>query len=239
MKIKLNDSHKRLVQQFGLSISQISKIFRKSVPIIAHFIKTLILVPSKKEVKNNLPIPFRAFYSDIYGIVDAFEIEIQKSADSQSQSATWSEYKHGNTLKYIVVCPPDGLIVFVSKGYEGRVSDVALFGDSKVMDILPKNIKMMTDRGFKNIDSFLHAKGAELVRPPSVFENEQPTKEEVIETKRIASLRIHVERVIRRIREYSILKPHASVDLCYMDLMDHIVTIACGLINLQSEIIKM
>lgn len=45
----------------------------------------------------------------------------------------------------------------------------------------------MADRGFKNIDYMLAKKKCKLVRPPSFFSNKKSTKEEVLETKRIAS----------------------------------------------------
>ncbi|KAF9801549.1 hypothetical protein SFRURICE_015043, partial [Spodoptera frugiperda] len=51
----------------------------------------------------------------------------------------------------------------------------------------------------------------------------------------IASLRIHVERVIRRLREFYMLKPHACVNLKHVKILDDIVIIACALINLQDS----
>ncbi|KAF9424329.1 hypothetical protein HW555_000468, partial [Spodoptera exigua] len=57
-------------------------------------------------------------------------------------------------------------------------------------------------------------------------------------SKVIASLRVHIERVIRRVREYTLLKPHSVVNYKYIPYLDEIVLTVCGLINLQGEIIK-
>jgi len=54
------------------------------------------------------------------------------------QALTWSEYKKCNTLKYLIAISPDGLIIFISGGYEGRVSDAELFDKSGIMNVLPE-----------------------------------------------------------------------------------------------------
>lgn len=98
----------------------------------------------------------------------------------------------------------------------------------------------MADRGFKQIQSILNPKECILIRPPTVSASVKPSKSESLrlESKSIASLRIHIEHVIKRLREYKMLKPHACI---YHDLVCHIdsvVLIASTLINLQTPIIK-
>lgn len=133
---------------------------------------------------------------------------------------------------------PDGYINFISEGYGGRCTDILLVEKSGYLDFLSENCTVMADRGFKNIDHMLAQKKCNLVRPPSVFTNKKSTKEEVLETKRIASLRIHIERVIVRLREFKTLKPHALMHLSLVSNVDDIIIIACALINLQKLIIK-
>lgn len=77
-----------------------------------------------------------------------------------------------------------------------------------------------------------------LVRPPSVETGVKMSKSQAKLTKQIASLRIHVERVIRRLREFYMLKPHACVNLKHVKILDDIVIIACALINLQDSLVK-
>ncbi|GLV33581.1 hypothetical protein CBL_21224, partial [Carabus blaptoides fortunei] len=55
-------------------------------------------------------------------------------------------------------------------------------------------MEIIADRGFKHVEQLLISKKCKLVRPPSVYSSTKPTKKEVMESKRIASLRIHVER---------------------------------------------
>lgn len=96
----------------------------------------------------------------------------------------------------------------------------------------------MADRGFKNIEKLLLEKNCILVRPPSVSSDAKLSKDEVMATKRIASLRIHIERVIRRVREFNFLRPHSCLHSKLIPLTDHVVNIACGLVNLQDPLIK-
>lgn len=141
-------------------------------------------------------------------------------------------------MKYLLCITPDSLNIFISKGYGGRVSDMELFGDCGIMNILPENSMLMTDRGFKGIDTILRTKNIELVRPPSVPDNYKPTKQEVILTKRIASVRIHVERAVRRIWEFKLFTPHSTLHHAIIPQVDVIIQIAGGLINLQQPLIK-
>lgn len=76
------------------------------------------------------------------------------------------------------------------------------------------------------------------MRPPSVTEDEPLSKEQVKEAKRIAALRIHVERVIGRLREFELLAKNNCIDNHFVSEFDKVVIVACGLINLQAKIIK-
>ncbi|KAF4529997.1 hypothetical protein B566_EDAN009173 [Ephemera danica] len=62
------------------------------------------------------------------------------------------------------------------------------------------------------------ARGCKLLRPPSTEGNSQLSKEDAVAGRVIASLRIHVERLIRRLREFKMLKPHAVVSHCFSNL---------------------
>lgn len=50
--------------------------------------------------------------------------------------------------------------------------------------------------------------GVQLVRPPSILSGGKVSKMEAKETKQIANLRIHIERAIRHLREFNMLKSH-------------------------------
>lgn len=68
--------------------------------------------------------------------------------------------------------------------------------------------------------------------------NEQLPDGDVLDMKTVAALRIHIERVIGRVRLFKFLSIHACVPLSMMDLLDDDVKVACGLVNLQERIVK-
>lgn len=80
-KIKTNDTYSRLADQFSVSTSQASRIFNKSVDRLAHYLKTLVYFPDQTSIRKNLPIAFRANYSNVCAIIDAFETEIEKPSN--------------------------------------------------------------------------------------------------------------------------------------------------------------
>lgn len=237
-KIKQNDTFERMSDEFELSRQTLTKHFYKGVELLANYFQNFIFMPSALQIKKNLPLVFKMRYSDVTIILDCFEIEIEKPSQPLKQAQTWSQYKHCNTIKYLIGCTPSGFISFISQGFGGRISDKALLKVSNLVDYLPMNAVIMADRGFKEIESALVPKNIKLIRPPSVYANQKPSKEEVIKSKTIASLRIHIERVIGRIRDFKLLKPHSVVHHKHVGVLDEVVIIACGLVNLQNDIIK-
>lgn len=93
--------------------------------------------------------------------------------------------------------------------------------------------------GFKQIQTILNKKGCVLIRPPSVLSSSKPSNSEVMETKRIASLRIHIERVIGRLREFHLLVPHSCLNHNLLHTIDDSIIIAAAIVNIQSPIMKM
>ncbi|KAF2878923.1 hypothetical protein ILUMI_27247 [Ignelater luminosus] len=57
-----NSSFTILGDEYGRSSSYANDVFRKSVPLIATYLKRLILWPSSDTIKSTLPLPFRARY---------------------------------------------------------------------------------------------------------------------------------------------------------------------------------
>ncbi|KAG5865605.1 hypothetical protein JTB14_019348 [Gonioctena quinquepunctata] len=101
--------------------------------------------------------------------------------------------------------------------------------ESTFFNLLEPGAEVMADRGLKHLEDQLATAENKLVRPPSVLSGQKSFKEEVKEAKRIASLRIHIERVISRVREFAILQPHATINLNLVKYLDLIVQIICGI----------
>lgn len=102
-------------------------------------------------------------------------------------------------IKVLIGITPSGAISFVSDKYEWAVYDKEFFKKSKISDKINPGDLVMVDRGF-NIRDILLQKGAYIVIPPFVGNRTNLSQEEEAQTRVIAKLRIHVERVIERIK---------------------------------------
>lgn len=92
----------------------------------------------------------------------------------------------------------------------------------------------MADKGF-NIDDLLKEKGVGLNIPPFLQSQAQFSAQDVHETKTIAKLRIHVERAIRRIKEFHFFD--SDVPLSTLGSVNQLYTVGCLLTNFQGPLI--
>lgn len=74
-------------------------------------------------------------YTTVDGILDCTEIFIETPSSFRVQSETYSSYKKHNTAKGLVVCSPNGFVMFVFDLAPGRLSDKAL---TKACGVLEK-----------------------------------------------------------------------------------------------------
>ena len=154
-----------------------------------------------------LPHSFQKLYPDIYAIIDGSEIFIEMPSDLFMQSSTWSQYKHHNTAKFLIACTPNGAISFISPVYVGSISDVQLTSCSGFLETLKDKpgVSIMADRGF-TIKDVLKELNIKLNLPPFMEGRSKLPTVQVQEGRKISSLRIHVERAIGRVKNYTILK---------------------------------
>ena len=127
------------------------------------------------------------------------------------QSSTWSQYKHHNTL---VACTPNGAVCFISPAYVGSISDVELTRLLTALKDKP-GISIMADRGF-TIKDMLKELNIDLNIPPFLDGHSQLTTEKIEVGRKIASLRIHVERAIGRMKSYNILNGTIPLSMAHI-----------------------
>ena len=142
-------------------------------------------------------------YPNTRCIIDATDIFIEMPANPLAQQLTFSNYKNRNTLKALIGITPSGVISFISDLYGGNISDKKLTQLSGLLDLLEPGDAVMADRGF-TIDDILPP-GKTLNVPPRLNDSGQLTESERTTTWRIASVRIHVECTMERLKNYQIL----------------------------------
>ena len=201
-----------------------------------HHLKELNWSPSVEQVLGTLPHSFQERFPTTYAIIDGSEIFLQMPSDLHMQSSTWSQYKQHNTAKFLVACTPNGAISFISPVFVGSISDVELTRHSGFLTTLEDKpgVSIMADRGF-TIKDMLKQLKIELNLPPFMEGRKQLPVEEVQEGRNIASLRIHVERAIGRLKNFGILS--GTIPLSLSRLTNQIVHVCAFLCNFQPALV--
>ena len=203
-----------------------------------HVFMEIDWMPSVEQVKATLPSAFKEKFATTYAIIDGSEVFIETLSDLFMQSSTWSQYKQHNTVKFLVACTPNGGICYISPVYVGSISDIELTRRSGFLTKLEDKpgISIMADRGF-TIKDMLKELGINLNIPPFLDGKKQLSPTDVEAGRKIASLRIHVERAIGRIKCFGILK--GTIPISLARLANHIVCVCAFLSNFGPALVSL
>jgi hypothetical protein len=107
-------------------------------------------------------------------------------------------------LKAVVGITPGGLVSHIPDTYGGSASDRVLIERSNLLDKLDPKDSIMTDKGFQVQDLFAPI-DVTVNTPTFLRKRNQFTRKSLSKDKKIASKRVHVERVIGLAKTYKIL----------------------------------
>ena len=200
MKLRLNLKNKDLAYRFGVCESVVTHTVHKWLNILYMALKFLIRWPDRDELRKTLPECFRGQFDKVVVIIDCTEVYIERATNVLARSQTWSNYKSHNTVKYLIGITPQGTVSFVSEGWGGRVSDKAITKESGILNKLLPGDMVMADRGF-NIADLVAEYRAEAILPAFTRGKTQLSSKEVLESRAVARVRIHVERLIGMVKK--------------------------------------
>ena len=235
MRLRLGLQVTDLAFRFCISPASVSRIFTTWINFLYLEFKAIDFQPSRQQIDRDMPLCFKTKYPTTRLILDATEVPLETPSSLEMQSLTWSSYKNTNTLKGLIGITPTGYISFVSSLYCGNISDKRITAESGVLDTLQPGDGLMADRGF-DIGDECAAHGIDLNIPPFRYGRGQLSACEVVQTRRIASLRIHVERAINQIKRFRILE--STVPISMASTIDQIFYVCCMLTKFRPPLIS-
>lgn len=120
---------------------------------------------------------------------------------------------------------PHGALTFVSSLYEGAISDREILKQSGIVSLLKPTMAIMVDKGFL-VEDFIPCK---VHIPTFLSKRAQLSGPEVRKTQSIARLRVHVERLIRRVKEHKIFNTVIPLSLTGSIRLEHLYCHNCDL----------
>ncbi len=233
IRMRLNLSGQDLGYRFKVNSSTISGIFLHVLEVLYIKLKPLIIWQDRDSLKKTMLMVFRKHYPNCILIIDCFEIFLDRPTNLLARAQTFSSYKH---VKYLIGITPQGTVSYISHGWGGRTSDKYLTEHCSLLSNLIPGDTILADRGF-DISNSVGYYCSKIEIPAFTKGKPQLSGIEVEQTRNIANVRIHVERVIGNIRKkYSLLSATQPNDFVTSaneskTTLDKIVYLACALTN--------
>lgn len=191
--------------------------------------------PPKELVNFHIPKDFYNKYPGTRVIIDGTEIPMSKPNLPLAQQSTFSKYKHKNTAKLLVGASPGGLVSYVSPTFGGSTSDRQIVERVDLIQKMDPSDHIMADKGF-DVDDLV-APYKVHVNVPTYFRKTNRIAPNVIKRDRkIASKRVHIERIIGLAKTYSILNGPLKKSEIY--LSEEITFVCFMLCNFRKKIVS-
>ncbi|XP_069141864.1 uncharacterized protein [Argopecten irradians] len=233
-----------LAMKFGIKLQTAGVVFNTWIDHMYFKLAQLPLWPHRDTLIKNMPKDFKKDYPTTLIIIDGTELYTQSPCALGLQSQFYSDYKGNTTLKGLIGCDARGTLLFVSELFSGSVSDKVITEESGFYELL-KSLKVhgyiqdgdsiMADKGF-TIGDELAKLNLKLNIPPFVRGGKQLTSGERKETQKIAKHRIHIERLIAKVKKNKILKN--EIPTCMFTRINKIWTVCCHLTLFEDIFVK-
>jgi hypothetical protein len=193
--LRHNVSHEVVGSCFGFSADTSENAFHEVVPLLRD------LFPKEKweaEKKWQRGEPTWTPDAVERTIIDSFETPIPRPSLNERQKRVYSGKKKRHTLKTQIVTDQDGEILDVDAGHRGPAADVKIYAQAPP----PPPVDDKPRLGDK---AYVGAAPA-VQTPHKKPQGGELTAEQKAENKTLASLRVHVEHGIRRVKAFRIMR---------------------------------
>lgn len=236
VRLRRYPSLEMLCDVFGITTGTGSKIFITWILFLEKELSFLLPFSTKEELIG-VPKPNcfkKKSFNNLRAIIDCTEFYVEKPCKPSSQRSTYSQYKSSNTFKLLISMSPILHFNFVSKLYSGSISDKEIVNVSGFLEKLQPGDAVMADKGF-NIQDYLALHETVLIAPPIMRKNNVSARASTA-TRRVATARVHIERIIKRLKSFTFLR--GVIPLTCKPYISSAVNVCAALVNLQPSIIN-
>uniref|UniRef100_A0A8C6U465 Transposase n=1 Tax=Neogobius melanostomus TaxID=47308 RepID=A0A8C6U465_9GOBI len=216
MYLSLGLVHKDLAHRFKVHQSTVRRVISTWADFLYTVLGAIGVWLDEETVKRNMPEVF-SDYADTHIVLDCAELRC-KTPDSG--------YNSLRTFKGLVGMAPHDPVTFVSPLYQGD-SDRDILKQSGLVPLLKPSMAIMVHKGF-------HVQGLVpcSVHVPAFPTTTQLTEAEFRKAQSTARLRVHVERMIRRVKEHRLFS--TVVPMSLTGCLNQLFAVACLLVNYQN-----
>ncbi|XP_070177622.1 uncharacterized protein [Littorina saxatilis] len=149
MRLRLKLPVLHIAYLFGIHRTTIASGFKDTLSVMYTQMTPFVPWPGRECLRACMPHQFvETFGNKVAVIIDCFEIFIERPSNLYAKAATFSNYKHNNTIKHLIGITPNGQISFISKGWGGRTTDRHITEECGFLDKLLPGDLVLADRGF-------------------------------------------------------------------------------------------
>lgn len=221
--------------RFNCSISTVSRKIVTWANFLYFVLGSIPIWLPRETIRELMPECFKTLYPRTRVIIDCTEIRTQQPSSLVLNSQSFSHYKGTNTFKCLLGIAPHGAITFISSLYTGCMSDVEIAKLSGLLDLLEPGDDVMADKGF-TLQKILAERGVTLNIPEFLSNKGKFTMSEIEHTEQVAKLRIHIERMNRRIKECHLFD--TPIPLALAGSINQLWTVACLLALFKGPLVQ-
>ena len=164
--------------------------------LMSHTLNFLIPTQDRDHIHKTIPPVFRPYFQKLTNIFDCFEIFIEQPKNLKARAQVYNNCKKHSTVKYLISSSPIGAVTFLSPGCGGCAADIQIFQESGFISLLPGG--SATSRPWICIGRGFDCWVQLWIFHTSIYK--RLTAKEVEKTRQIATVRIHLERIIGEIK---------------------------------------
>lgn len=235
VKLRRHYPHFELARMFGVSVFTVQNVFVTWINFCYCQWQEINWWPERRLVQHYCPADFKRKFPTTRVVVDATEVRVKQPSNPQPQRASFSTYKHSNTVKVLVGVTPGGLTSYILDAYGGSTSDRQIVERSPLTRLTEPGDSIMADKGFNVQDIF--ASRDVHINIPAFFKQKNRLASTTLQNDRkIASKRVHVERIIGMAKVFTICQHRLNI--LETKLATQIITVCFYLCNFRKTVVS-